>query len=277
MSAVQMAFSASDAASGHGSYAVHTSAVDGVQMCRISSDTWSLTLAHCPSQPNYIENSMRAIMHADAVLHVSDAVSGQLYSDLDLNYLQSHGIKQLVAYLNKCDMLYDSDTLFDLCELELREAFSRYGFEGDRLPVVRGAALEAFNSPHAGAAAAAIYDLVSAIVGTCTGTGYTIRKYSTAPSVSFRMRVSSRLMDGGILSAVGHLIEGELPTAGATVRICRSGRTGTVVAATSMGDLVSRARSAIVLGSVSSLNQSIGLAIEGISASDVEVGDEIEG
>lgn len=50
------------------------------------------------------------------------------------------GVPALVVFMNKVDMVDDSE-LLDLVELEVRELLSSYDFPGDDIPVVRGSAL----------------------------------------------------------------------------------------------------------------------------------------
>jgi elongation factor Tu len=52
------------------------------------------------------------------------------------------GVPALVVFMNKCDMVDDSE-LLDLVELEVRELLKSYQFPGDDIPVVRGSALMA--------------------------------------------------------------------------------------------------------------------------------------
>jgi elongation factor Tu len=47
-----------------------------------------------------------------------------------------------VVFLNKCDLVEDAE-LLDLVELEVRELLSRYNYDGDNAPVIRGAAIKA--------------------------------------------------------------------------------------------------------------------------------------
>jgi elongation factor Tu len=52
------------------------------------------------------------------------------------------GLTHVVVFLNKCDSVDDAEML-DLVEMEVRELLSKYNFNGDNAPVVRGAALPA--------------------------------------------------------------------------------------------------------------------------------------
>jgi elongation factor Tu len=51
-------------------------------------------------------------------------------------------VPYIVVFLNKCDLVDDPE-LLDLVELEVRELLKSYGFPGDDLPVIRGAAVKA--------------------------------------------------------------------------------------------------------------------------------------
>jgi elongation factor Tu len=50
------------------------------------------------------------------------------------------------VFLNKVDMMDDPE-LLELVELELRELLSKYGFPGDEIPIIRGSARNALESP----------------------------------------------------------------------------------------------------------------------------------
>src|SRR5258708_29389936 len=52
----------------------------------------------------------------------------------------------MVVFLNKVDMM-DDEELLELVEMELRELLSKYGFPGDDIPIIRGSALKALESP----------------------------------------------------------------------------------------------------------------------------------
>ena len=49
------------------------------------------------------------------------------------------GVKYIVVYLNKCDMVDDPE-LLELVEMEVRELLSEYGFPGDDTPIIKGSA-----------------------------------------------------------------------------------------------------------------------------------------
>jgi elongation factor Tu len=51
-------------------------------------------------------------------------------------------VPAIVVFMNKCDLVDDPEIL-DLVELETRELLTKYGFPGDKTPVVRGSAKKA--------------------------------------------------------------------------------------------------------------------------------------
>ena len=54
------------------------------------------------------------------------------------------GVPYIVVFLNKVDMVDDAE-LLDLVEMEVRELLTKYDFDGDDIPVIRGSALKALN------------------------------------------------------------------------------------------------------------------------------------
>jgi len=52
------------------------------------------------------------------------------------------GVPAIVVFLNKVDQVSDPE-LIDLVEAEVRELLTKYGFPGDKIPVIRGSALKA--------------------------------------------------------------------------------------------------------------------------------------
>ena len=51
------------------------------------------------------------------------------------------GVKYIVVYLNKCDMVDDPE-LLELVEMEVRDLLSKYDFPGDDIPIVKGSSLK---------------------------------------------------------------------------------------------------------------------------------------
>ncbi|MBO4770855.1 MAG: elongation factor Tu, partial [Clostridia bacterium] len=55
-------------------------------------------------------------------------------------------VPQLVVYMNKTDLV-DDEELLELVEMEIRDLLSQYDFDGDNVPIIRGSARDALESP----------------------------------------------------------------------------------------------------------------------------------
>src|ERR671924_510012 len=72
------------------------------------------------------------------------------------------GVPALVVFMNKCDMVDDPE-LLDLVELEVRELLSSYQFPGDKIPVIRGSALNALEDSNKDLGHDAVLKLMDAV------------------------------------------------------------------------------------------------------------------
>src|SRR3546814_1279429 len=52
------------------------------------------------------------------------------------------GVPQLVVFMNKVDLVDDAEIL-ELVELEIRELLTKYEFDGENIPVLKGSAVKA--------------------------------------------------------------------------------------------------------------------------------------
>ncbi len=55
------------------------------------------------------------------------------------------GVPKIIVFLNKCDMVSEND-LIDLVEEEVRELLTKYEFDGEKAPVIKGSALKALEA-----------------------------------------------------------------------------------------------------------------------------------
>jgi elongation factor Tu len=97
----------------------------------------------CPGHADYIKNMITGAAQMDgAILTVSavDSVMPQTREHVLL--ARQVGLNYIVCFLNKCDLVEDEEML-ELVEMEVRELLSKYNFDGDNAPVIRGAALPA--------------------------------------------------------------------------------------------------------------------------------------
>jgi elongation factor Tu len=72
------------------------------------------------------------------------------------------GVPYIVVYLNKVDMVDDSE-LLELVELEVRELLTTYEFPGNEIPIVKGSALKALEGDKGDLGEASIMRLMEAV------------------------------------------------------------------------------------------------------------------
>jgi len=71
-------------------------------------------------------------------------------------------VPRIVVFLNKCDVADDAE-LVDLVEIEVRDLLSKYQYDGDNAPIVRGAAIKALHGETGRLADQAILKLFEAL------------------------------------------------------------------------------------------------------------------
>lgn len=96
----------------------------------------------CPGHADYIKNMITGAAQMDAAILVVAATDGPMAQTREHILLARQvGVPHIVVFLNKCDMVDDAE-LIDLVEMEVREALTKNGFNGDSTPVIRGAAVK---------------------------------------------------------------------------------------------------------------------------------------
>jgi len=99
----------------------------------------------CPGHADYIKNMITGAAQMDGAILVVSALDSVMPQTREHVLLARQvGLNYLVVFLNKCDAVDDPEML-DLVEMEVRELLSKYKFDGDNAPVVRGASLPALN------------------------------------------------------------------------------------------------------------------------------------
>ena len=97
----------------------------------------------CPGHADYVKNMITGAAQMDGAILVIAATDGPMAQTREHILLAKQvGVPRMVVYMNKCDMV-DDEELLDLVEMEIRELLSKYGFDGDNTPVIRGSALKA--------------------------------------------------------------------------------------------------------------------------------------
>ena len=104
----------------------------------------------CPGHADYIKNMITGAAQMDGAILVVSALDGPMPQTKEHVLLARQvGVPTMVCFLNKVDAVDDPD-LLDLVEMEVRELLSKYDFDGDNIPVVRGSALQALEGKEMG-------------------------------------------------------------------------------------------------------------------------------
>ncbi|MFO0396635.1 MAG: elongation factor Tu [Gemmatimonadota bacterium] len=111
----------------------------------VEYETQNRHYAHvdCPGHADYVKNMITGAAQMDGAILVVSAVDGPMPQTREHILLAKQvNVPKIVVFLNKCDLVEDAE-LLDLVELEVRELLSKYGYDGDNTPVIRGAAYPA--------------------------------------------------------------------------------------------------------------------------------------
>jgi elongation factor Tu len=120
-----------------------------ISISHVEYETDKRHYAHvdCPGHADYIKNMITGAAQMDGAILVVSAPDGPMPQTREHILLARQvEVPAMVVFLNKVDLMEDEE-LLELVELELRELLSTYGFPGDEIPIVRGSALRALESP----------------------------------------------------------------------------------------------------------------------------------
>lgn len=116
----------------------------------------------CPGHADYVKNMITGAAQMDGAILVVSAVDGPMPQTREHVLLARQvNVPQLVVFLNKVDVNPEEE-LLELIELEVRDLLSKYKFDGDNVPIIRGAALQALQGVHGEIADGAILKLMDA-------------------------------------------------------------------------------------------------------------------
>ncbi len=97
----------------------------------------------CPGHADYVKNMITGAAQMDGAILVVNAADGPMPQTREHILLARQvGVPALVVYMNKVDQV-DDDEILELVELEVRELLSKYDFDGDNIPIIKGSALAA--------------------------------------------------------------------------------------------------------------------------------------
>ena len=136
-----------------------------IQTAHVEYESESRNYAHidCPGHADYIKNMITGAAQMDGAILVVSAADGPMPQTREHVLLARQvNVPNLVVFMNKIDQV-DDEELIELVELELRELLNEYEFPGDDIPIIKGSALNALNSPEDENQSKCIIDLVDAI------------------------------------------------------------------------------------------------------------------
>lgn len=116
-----------------------------IAISHLEYETANRHYAHidCPGHADYVKNMITGAAQMDGAILVVSAPDGPMPQTREHVLLASQvNVPALVVYLNKVDLVTDPEFL-DLVEMEIRDLLTKYGFPGDKVPIIRGSALKA--------------------------------------------------------------------------------------------------------------------------------------
>ena len=114
----------------------------------------------CPGHADYVKNMITGAAQMDGAILVVSAADGPMPQTREHILLARQvGVPSIIVCLNKVD-LADAD-LLELIEMEIRELLTKYGFPGEKTPIVRASATAALEGKPEGEKA--IADLLDAL------------------------------------------------------------------------------------------------------------------
>lgn len=115
-----------------------------IDIAHIEYETEKRHYAHvdCPGHVDYIKNMITGAAQMDGAILVVSAPDGPMPQTREHILLARQvNVPYIVVAINKVDALEDEE-LLQLVEMEVRDLLTKYGFEGDKVPVVRVSALK---------------------------------------------------------------------------------------------------------------------------------------
>ena len=119
-----------------------------INTAHVEYETENRHYAHvdCPGHADYVKNMITGAAQMDGAILVVSAADGPMPQTREHILLARQvGVKYIVVYLNKCDMVDDPE-LLELVEMEVRDLLSSYDFPGDEIPIIKGSSLKVLES-----------------------------------------------------------------------------------------------------------------------------------
>jgi elongation factor Tu len=136
-----------------------------INTAHVEYETANRHYAHvdCPGHADYVKNMITGAAQMDGAILVVSAADGPMPQTREHILLARQvGVPALVVYMNKVDLVDDSE-LLELVEMEIRELLSSYDYPGDDIPIIKGSALHAMNGTNPEIGEESIRALIKAV------------------------------------------------------------------------------------------------------------------
>ncbi|MCH3913918.1 MAG: elongation factor Tu [Acidaminococcaceae bacterium] len=122
-----------------------------INTAHVEYETEKRHYAHidCPGHADYVKNMITGAAQMDGAILVVSAADGPMPQTRE-HILLAHqvGVPAMVVFLNKSDQVDDPE-LIELVEMEVRDLLTKYGYPGDKVPIIVGSALKALQGDKA--------------------------------------------------------------------------------------------------------------------------------
>ena len=136
-----------------------------ISTAHVEYETKKRHYAHvdCPGHADYVKNMITGAAQMDGAILVVNAADGPMPQTKEHILLARQvGVPAIVVYLNKVDQVEDKE-LVDLVVEEVREILTKYKFPGDKIPIIKGSALNAVEGKDEATGKNSILELLKAI------------------------------------------------------------------------------------------------------------------
>ena len=136
-----------------------------ISTAHVEYETGNRHYAHvdCPGHADYVKNMITGAAQMDGAILVVSATDGPMPQTREHILLARQvGVPTMVVFMNKVDLV-DDEEILELVELEIRELLSKYDFDGDNIPVIKGSATAALSGSDQKLGQDAVLELMKAV------------------------------------------------------------------------------------------------------------------
>ena len=136
-----------------------------ISTAHVEYETTARHYAHvdCPGHADYVKNMITGAAQMDGAILVVSATDGPMPQTREHILLARQvGVPTMVVFMNKVDLV-DDEEILELVEMEIRELLSKYDFDGDNIPIIRGSAVCALDDKQPEIGHDAVLKLMAAV------------------------------------------------------------------------------------------------------------------